>query len=237
MSEQQAAQGFGPNMPTRISASAELILEPGDVAPSLPWYQPLVPFFGSQVVSGGAPAAGGTSSDSGEWKSYPDRLDLSFYQGDDVQIPLYFQDSRDMSADEWQADVRFVHRYASTLIYEFSVSTEFVPAGVDTPARTLVTLFLPRQLNKYFGHFQWELASTSPYTGPTFPVPAGVDAAEWPPTDQVKTWLYGELSVVPRLTDTDVLTTAGDSTFVPIGPVAAGVSPAGFVVGPNGRVP
>ena len=233
MSGQQVAQTFGPNMPTRIAGSAQLVLEPGEVAP-VPMYQPLVPFLGSQVVTGASTSSSSVDSGSDDWKSYPDKLNLLLYQGDDVQIPLYFQETRDMSDDAWEAEVRLIHRYTSTLVYEFTITSEFLPAAGDLPAMTLVTLFLPRLLNKYIGSFRWELASASPYSGPTFPPPLGVEPEEWPPLDQVKTWLYGTVSVMPRLTATDELFL--EDTFVP-GQGGAVVTSMGITVGPNGRVP
>ena len=93
-------------------------------------------------------------------------------------------------------------------------------------------MFLPRQLNKYRGVFAWDLQSTSPFSGPVFPQPPDIDV--WPPTDQVKTWLWGYVYVVPRVTSTD---------FLPPPPTPWSrarlvvVTPQGWVVGPNGRVP
>lgn len=223
-------QGY--DAPARIATSGVMMLEATAVPPAEPRYQPLIPFFPPSLVPG---TGGAVGSGSDEWKAYPDRLDLSFWQGDDVQVPLYITDPNDPTKDmsneagwEWQADIRWVHSYASTLVNSFVVESEY-----DTNQQmTLVTLFLPRILNMYRGNFQWELASVSPYEGPVFPVPPTIDPALWPPTDQVKTWLYGDVTIVPRLTDTDqlpppVTTTTDDG----------GATNLGFVVGPNGRVP
>jgi hypothetical protein len=217
--------------------------------PPVPTYQPLVPFFPPSLVSGNgsasSAAAVAAASGDADWMSYPDRLDLHFYQGDDVQIPLYFQNLGDPDLDmsnengyTWKSQIRLRHHYASRLVNEFTIESEAVPPtppDTEPTGITLVTLFLPRMLNQYLGVYQWDIQSTSPFTGPDFPKPPDVDDANWPMTDQVKTWLYGYVYIVPRLTATD---------YLPIPPGAAGnnqqvwvVSSNQLVAGANGRVP
>ena len=55
----------------------------------------------------------------------------------------------------------------------------------------------------------------------------------WPMDTQVKTWLYGYIYIVPRVTTTDWLPVPPNA--LPAGQVVV-VSPTG-VFGPNGRVP
>ena len=214
--------------------------------PAEPMYQPLIPFLPPSIVSGGSVSSGEITSGNGgsdDWKEYPDRLDLYVYQGDDVQIPLYFINYADPTLDmsnendfEWKSQIRVVHRYASTLVNEFSIESQLIPAvPPDTVNQTLVTLFLPRFHNQHPGMYHWDLYSISPFVGPDFPKPPDVDDDEWPMADQIKTWIYGRFYVVPRVTATDWL------PVPPTGAISSGaavvVTPGGFVVGPNGRVP
>ena len=108
------------------------------------------------------------------------------------------------------------------------------PVG-ETPGYTKVTLFLARSENCYVGRYNWDLYSKSPLDGIAFPRPPDVPEPEpWPPIDQVRTWLYGIVTILPRVTSTDFLP-ADDrrrrrrrrrSTVF-----------GGPFVGPNGRVP
>jgi hypothetical protein len=130
-----------------------------------------------------------------------------------------------------------LHRYWSTLIHQFTINATYVPPEVGPPETvgyTLVTLFLPRSLNTIIGTYEWDLQSVSPFVGPSYPRPPEILAADWPPTDQLKTWIFGHFYIVPRVTSTDYL------PVVPATAVAAGqlvtVTPAGLF-GPNGRVP
>ena len=161
---------FGQDTKARIATSTSLLLEATEM-PAEPSYQQLVSFLpeivsGSGISSGGlTSAAGGTDSD--DWKVYPDRLDLYVYQGDDIQIPLYFvnaaQPTLDMSTWAWKAQARINHRYYAAQSHEFIIDTELIlPTAPDTVNQTLVTLFLPRYRNKYVGLYSWELYSTSP---------------------------------------------------------------------------
>jgi hypothetical protein len=247
MSGQQVAQSFGPNMPSRIAGSAQLLLEPGDVAP-VPLYQPLVPFYGSQVVSGGASSSSSSSDEIDTWKQFPGRLDVYSYQGDDVQIPLYFSDPAEPALDmsdengcSWAAQVRTLHTYHSQLLWEFTIESSYAPPEVPADPTSLgvtqVTLFLPRLYNRYIGQFRWDVACTSPYSGSTdFPKPVDYPEDEpWPPDDSLRTWLYGYYYSVPRVTATDWLPPPG--TLGVGGGMAVMVTPQGYSVGPNGRVP
>ena len=87
-------------------------------------------------------------------------------------------------------------------------------------------------MNCETGKGSWELHSISPYEGPLYddPPPDGVSDEMWPPTTQLKTWMYGNVTVVPRTNDTDVLPPQTPWT----------VTTPEFIIssyGPNGRVP
>jgi hypothetical protein len=235
---------FGQDAPALISTSGGVMNEATEVVPAEPRYGPIPfpPYPGSGIVSG---TSATTTTDPSRWTAYPDRLDLIMYEGDDVQIPIYLQDPDDPTKDlsnesgyEWEAEIRVIHSYNSTLVNMFAVESEYI---TDTASpyyqMTKVTLFLPRLLNVYRGTFRWELASTSPYEGPVYPIPPGVDPAEWPPTDQIKTWLYGSITILHRLTDTDVLPPAGELPPAMSESGSTGAWTGAFVVGPNGRVP
>ena len=180
-----AGSRFGQDTKTRIAASTEMLMEATEQLPE-PQYQPLIPFLPPSIISGGAISGGSTglaiASGSGgdtDWKDYPDRLDLHVYQGDDVQIPLYFRNPGDPTMDlsnengyEWKGQIRVIHRYTSTLVNEFVIESSLIPPD-PLPAEqintSLVTLFLPRFKNQYPGVYSWDLCSTSPYTGPDLP--------------------------------------------------------------------
>jgi hypothetical protein len=232
-----AGSRSGNDGPARIAHTAEMLLEASEVPP-VPRYQAVVPFLPSNITdASGTLAAAGTTTDS-EFKLYPDRLDLFIWQGDDIQIPLYFMDpanpTLDMSTWTWKAQARTWYDYYGRLVWDTVETASAATAnGVTT---TLVNLFVPRQVNRFRGVFWWELQSSSPYTGPSMvgqPRPDDVPATDWPPTTQVKTWLYGKLYVVPRLSSTDTLppksTVTNGQTIL--------MTPEGWVAGPNGRVP
>jgi hypothetical protein len=227
-----------------VAGSAQISTVAGETLPAEPTYQPVIPFYppifsGNSGVSSGVLGAAG----SDDWKKYPDNLDLFVYQGDDVQIPLYFQDPTipniDLSTSYvWKGQIRVVHHYKSALVNEFTIATEIIPPDPLDPTSlgsTLVTLFLPRFNNQYSGVYTWDLQSTSPFVGPVYPKPPDVDDEDWPMADQVKTWLYGNLHVVPRVTETDFLPVPSPAALPP--GTAVVVTPAGWAVGPNGRVP
>jgi len=240
---QQPAQGFGPNMPTRIAGAAQLTLEPGDVAP-IGWYQPLVPFYPPNISSGSSTTQPALTKDGHRlWQTTPSRCDLTFYQGDDVVIPLYFNDplvaDDDRSDQVWVSQIRVLHSYRSRLVAEFVTASEFSTGTSESDEYTKVELFLPRTENLYYGVFRWDLYSTSASDLSRFPRPEDVAIEDWPPTDILRTWLYGECTIVPRVTDTDALV---DSYYpevpYPGPPVSVTVlTTGGWCVGPNGRVP
>jgi hypothetical protein len=242
----QVASRFGQDAPRRIAASATMITEATAYLPGEPVYPALIPFYQGQVVSGSGalePAFSVTSDGKQVWTKYPSRCDLTFYLGDDVVIPLYFQDpnNADMSVWQWEAQIRHYHSYNSSLFYDFSIATVLIPAeetdDPDTPLSeafsiTEVSLFMPRMLNTIPGVFTWEMYSISPYAYSNFPIPDGVEPEDWPPDDTLRTWLYGLCTILPRGSTTDYL------------PVVVEPAPAlpmgwngGWFVGPNGRVP
>jgi hypothetical protein len=245
MSQQFGTWRHGYDAPARIATSGMMLQEATAVAPGEPRYQPLIPFFPPSLVPGTGGAASGTSG-TDDWKQLPGRLDLYCYQGDDVQIPLFFSDPTDweidMSTWEWKGQVRVIHNARSTLVHDFVTAAEYLPpepSDEQPQGMTQVTLFLPHQFNVFTGRYCWDVCSTGPFDGPAYPVepPAGIEIDEWPPTTSVKTWLYGEFWVVPRVTATewvpppDALPVGGDGGGVVV------MTPAGWCVGPNGRVP
>jgi hypothetical protein len=243
MPGQQVAQVFGPNMPTRVQGTAQLVLEPGEVAPSLPWYQPLVPFYPPSITQGSSSSS--TTEDGHKlWERTPSRCDLLFYQGDDVVIPLYFNDpalaNDDMSLHEWFAQIRVLQRHQSRLVADFVTTAEFHTGTTEADEYTMVELFLPRSDNLYYGQYRWDLYSISDANLARFPKPDDVEAGDWPPTDALRTWLYGVANIAPRVSSTDFLTGSSDYPMLPWpGPPAqvTVVSTGGWCVGPNGRVP
>ncbi|HVQ18007.1 MAG TPA: hypothetical protein VMT27_03095, partial [Actinomycetes bacterium] len=233
----------GPNMPTRIQGTAQLMLEPGEVAPSLPWYQPLVPFYPPSITSGSDSSS--TTADGHKlWERTPSRCDLLFYQGDDIVIPLYFNDPSladdDMSLHEWHAQIRVLHRYQSRLVADFVTTASFHTGTDETDEYTMVELFLPRSDNLYYGQYRWDLYSISDADLSRFPKPEDVLAADWPPPDALRTWLYGIATIAPRVTDTDFLFGSSNGGLVPYPgppPYVTVMTTGGWCVGPNGRVP
>jgi hypothetical protein len=230
---QQVAQVFGPNMPTRIAGTAQLMMEPGEVAPSLPWYQPLVPFYPPSITEGSGSA---TTADGHKlWERTPSRCDLLFYQGDDIVIPLYFNDPAtagdDMSLHEWVSEIRVLHRYQSTLVAEFITAAEYHAGTGEADEYTKVELFLPRDENLYYGQYRWDLHSVGDANLTRFPGGR---------TDALRTWLYGEVTIAPRVTETDALTGGYEYPLVPYPgppPQVTVMTTGGWCVGPNGRVP
>jgi hypothetical protein len=207
----------------------------------------LIPFYGGGVITGdqAAAAAAALAQGSGPqtWERQPERLDISFRQGDDVLIPLYLQDPEnpdlDMSDWDWVAQIRVLPYYTRTLVNEFTTDADFLPAPDYHPTldTTLVKLFLPRELNDFRGCYYWEMYSIGPYDFSDFPKPVDwpVDADPWPPVTGLRTWLYGLCTIRGRITDTDLL----PDVAVDVIPPPAGWYPGypGYFVGPNGRVP
>jgi hypothetical protein len=229
--EVQIGTRFGWDAPARIATTSEIYDAEGAVMlPSQPFYPTVLPF-----VVGGVPATGISSSDVSTWESEPSRLDLHYYQGDDISIPLIFRDPDvpifDMSDQanwDWFAHVRTGQGRRYLLLYEFTCSAEYVPpVPPETLGTTKVTLVLPRDLNKYRGDFWWDLQSWSP--SPTPPIPPEEDSGV------VHTWLWGKVEVT------------GDVTYrpedVPPPPVYEGTdvflaitTGTGRTVGPTGEI-
>jgi hypothetical protein len=240
---QFAAFRSGRDAPARIATSVVMLDEADELLPEEPMYQPVIPFY--PAISTGS-GSGAISSDQ-SWSNVPSRVDLTFYQGDDVTVTLYIQDPADTTPDmstawDWTAQIRICHTYRSTLVNTFSVKDEYVPPTEDAPGYTQVTLFLSRADNVYVGTYNWDLYSKSPLDATDLPEPADWPEADvWPPTDQIRTWLYGEVTILPRVTSTDALPMSDSGVVVtPVwyGPAAILASPDGnYVVGPNGRVP
>lgn len=231
---------FGQDGPPRIATSAELLLEATELPP-IPTYQPIVPFLPGTTSGEDTSSAFDTLSDGHLlWRRTPSRCDLMFYQGDDVVIPLYFDDPA-LTGDnmetgwEWFSQIRVLHSYSSTLVTDFVTTADYKAATGDTTEATLVELFLPRSKNNRWGLFRWDLFSISTTDLSRFPKPADVDAADWPPPDALRTWLYGLVKIAPRVTTTDFL--PPPSGALAGGATAAVLTQGGFVVGPNGRVP
>jgi hypothetical protein len=222
--------------PSRISTSTVFLQEATETLPAEPTYLPL-PFTPTSSSGSSSTSADGRTV----WTRYPFQCDLSFYQGDDVVVTLQLQDPNNPDVDmsdtntwQWFAQIRARHSYTSTLINDFSVDSYFVPAAPPNAAMTVVQLFLPRELNTHRGIFDWELYSISNFDYANFPKPADWPTDEvWPPTDTLKTWLWGNCTIVPRTSTTDELL-SGDTSVSGGG---GGVVATAFVVGPNGRVP
>ena len=224
--------------PNRIATTAEYTTLATELLPGEPMYAP-IPFFPS-IISGSGGALGSAGTDS--WSNVPGRVDLTWYQGDDITIPLTIEDPADVTPDmstqwDWVAQIRICHTFRSTLVNTFAVKDEYFPPDADTAGFTQVTLFLPRSENLYIGRYRWDLYSKAPLTLTGFPQPPDVIAPEpWPPTDQIRTWLFGEVTILPRVTSTDVL----DTDPLPVVPVVPGATiNLGILpfAGPNGRVP
>lgn len=241
------ASRFGQDAPSRIQSTASMLLESTSVLPEQSPVPLSIPFYPGGVITGDQAAAAALAAlnpGPQTWERMPDRLDITFRQGDDVLIPLYLQDPSqpllDMSEWEWFAQIRRMPYYTSTLVNEFTTDSLFYPPGTYHPTlgTTLVQLLLPRELNDFWGRYAWEMYSLSPYDFTTFPEPADWPEDEvWPPTTGLRTWLYGLCTIRPRTTDTDVLPEV-DHDVIPL-PTPEGWYPGypGYFVGPNGRVP
>ena len=227
MSGEFGAFRFGWDSPARISTTTVMLQGSDALLPAEPRYA--VMGFALPSTTGSSVPSGTTEDGHPIWTSIPSRVDLAFYQGDDVVIPLYFNNPEllndNMAASfEWIAQVRRVHTYRSRLVSHFSVKatyhpSEAVPASEDDE-HTLVEMFLPRALNIEAGLFRWEIASYSPVDYTRFPEPPDWDQDEpWPPdTTTLRTWLYGRVAIVPRLTTTDMLPTSATPGVLTLGP-------------------
>jgi hypothetical protein len=242
---QYGATRTGLDAPALIQHSASLGIEASEFMPGEPRYDLLIPFY--PVItdgSGGSVPTSSTADGHPIWQQTPTRCDLVFYQGDDVVIPLYFNDPSllgdDMEEDfEWFSQIRVTHRYQGTLVASFTVKATYHPAEVDQPdildEYTMVEMYLPRSKNTRWGIYEWEIYSCSPSDMSRFPKPDDVDSADWPPPDVVRTWLYGQARICPRTTSTDFLPTP--AALPPGVDQPAVMTNGGWVVGPNGRVP
>jgi hypothetical protein len=231
---------FGWDAPARISTSTVMLQEASEVLPAEFLYTP-IPF--TPVLDGGSNGTDALLINGYPyWQRTPSRCDLIFYQGDDVVIPLFFNDPSvlgdDMDTDfSWYAQIRRLHYYKSTFVNDFTIDATYHMAAEEIDEYTQVELFLPRMFNTYSGIYHWELYSVSAEDLSRFPKPVDVAVEDWPPPDALRTWLYGECRIVPRTSQTDYLDT-GTSLMPPTGPaVPVVVTNGGFVVGPNGRVP
>lgn len=239
---QYAAFRFGRDAPSRIATTVVMFDEASELLPEETMHQPVIPFY--PAISSGTDTGG--SAFSQDWANIPGRVDLTFYQGDDVIVPLTVTDPSDPTYDvstevEWTAQIRTCHSYHSTLVNTFSIIDAYTPPDTEAGLSgfTEVTLFLARSENIYVGEYRWDLYSMSPLDVATFPQPPDVVAPEpWPPTDQIRTWLYGVVTILPRVTSTDILPLP-DPVVVNWwpGPVGISASPDTYAVGPNGRVP
>ena len=235
MSGQYGAFRFGRESPSRIAGTTMMLAQATDLPPGEPMYQP-IPFLPS-ITTGGTSGTSGTDVDT--WINTPTRVDLTFYQGDDVIVPLIITDPSDPTFDmsttvDWTAEIRVLHTYRSTLVARFSITDAYTPPVGEESGFTEVTLFLPRSENVFIGQYRWDLYSLSPLDAAGFPQPPEViDPEPWPPTDRIRTWLYGLVTIYPRVTETDFLPTPVVVPDVPVVPVFVSTA----FVGPNGRVP
>lgn len=214
MSGQQVAFRYGQDSPARIAASTSMLTESSAFLPGEPYVPQLIPFY-PPLHAGPALPPGYTITESGItlWTSFPSRLDLEWYQGDDISVPLYLASDVDMSAWTWECQVRDYHNYEAPLTYEMGVVVEFLPAVDPDPAMNKVTLSLSRVDNTVVSFYDaWELYSVSDQ-------------------DVLTTWMYGLVRVVRRGSTTDVLPETPTEPPVPVG------WNGGWFVGPNGRVP
>ena len=228
---------FGRDAPARIATTTQMLVESQALLPGEPTYPP-IPFYPSVVSGTGSQL--GSSSTHQTWANQPTRCDLTFYQGDDVTITLAIEDPTDLTPDfstswEWSAQIRAIHSYHSTLVNTFSVKDEYTAPDGQVPGFSTVTMFLPRSENVYVGRYRWDLYSKSPFTVSGLPRPPDVpDTEPWPPEDQIRTWLYGNVTILPRVTSTDFLPeiTEGGGAGVTVSPQQQWI-----FVGPNGLVP
>jgi hypothetical protein len=243
------ASRFGQDAPARIQATTSMLMEATSTLPEQSPTPLSIPFYPGQVISGDQAAAAALAAleppGPQTWERQPERLNISFRQGDDVLIPLYLQDPEnptlDMSAWEWHAQIRSLPYYTRTLINEFTTDADFLPAPDYHPTldTTLVKLFLPRELNDFRGYYAWEMYSIGPYDFSEFPQPVDWDVdndGPWPPETGLRTWLYGLCTITGRTTDTDVLPEV-PVVIPPGGVYGTNITRDGFFVGPNGRVP
>lgn len=239
----QAGSRFGQDGPNRITVAPSMLTEASEVMPYEPVYYPVIPFLPPSISNGGGSGSGGSGGGVGasiltgvseeDYKMYPGHLDLHWWQGDDVVIRLNISDASDPNLDlsidngcVWTGQVRVLHDKHATRAYDFSISTAYTapdPDIEDALGVTQVSLFLHRDFNRYRGVYHWDLQCRIPTDLSEFPKPEGTGNMVWPPTDAVKTYLYGLVYVVPEV-----------STEVP---PSTGVAEPIRIIWPNGMVP
>lgn len=242
------ASRSGQDAPTRIAASASLLVEASELLPGEPMYQPLIPFYPGGVTSGSSSST--SAALNGDWSRSPTDLDITFHEGDDVVIPLYLQDPNsptlnmsDQSQWHWHAQIKLLPFYGSRLVAEFSTDSTYYAPGTlhPTVGTTLVQLFLPREMNTLAGSFAWELYSISPVVhSPEYVKPDDWPITDvWPPTTTLRTWLTGDCTIELRTATTDILPGTGATIFNPLLHrwAVPAVDAGPIVVGPNGAVP
>jgi hypothetical protein len=234
---QYAGSRFGQDAPARISVATGTLVEATERLPGEPLYQPLVPFVPPSIVNGNNNNNGLTENGQRIWTQYPSLCNLVFYQGDDVIIPLFFQDPNDTSLDmsndagwAWEAQVRVTRNYESDLVHDLSTVATFIPPVDPAPGYTQVEMFLPRMENDVNGVYSWEIYSVGPSDLSRFPKPDDVAPEDWPPPDMLRTWLWGAAYILPRGTTTDYLPAEIENG-------TPAITTGGYFVGPNGRVP
>ena len=211
--------------------------------PGEPLYPTVLPFISTS--SGLSVVGGGLTTEIQTWESGPSRLDLTFYEGDDITVPLTFEDPNDPTLDmseasewDWFSQIRTGHGPLYPLVADFICDADYVaPAPPDQPLGvTNVKMVLPRQDNIYIGTFSWDLVSVSPVPGHPDEEP---QPDETPGTGH--TWLWGEVTVLPRVTHPDGQWPPGvdeEEVAVPtFNSFLAVTTGTGFTVGPNGRIP
>jgi hypothetical protein len=158
---------FGWDAPTRISGGTVMLQEATELLPGEVRHG-MTPFLPTLVDGSGDSSSDTSLSADGHliWQRTPAACDLAFYQGDDIVIPLYFNDpvvlGDDMAASfDWFAQIRRWHSYRSTLVSTFSIKATYHPKSspISTDPDdeyTMVELFLPRTDNTEWGTYQWE---------------------------------------------------------------------------------
>jgi hypothetical protein len=235
---------FGWDGINRISTSTLVYQEQTELLPDSTLYSP-IPFV-PPTVDGSDSNSDTQLSEDGHriWTQTPAAVDLIFWQGDDIVIPFYFNDPAVLSDDmalnyAWFAQIRRWHSYRSTFVNDFATHAVYHPPAApptQTDEYTMVELFLPRSDNIYSGCFRWELYSIALEDWSRFPAPDNVEPEDWPPPDQLRTWLWGRCYIVPRVSATDMLP-VGQIPPLDGGNQPAAITAQGWVVGPNGRVP